>query len=242
MIKETIKALNIVYQPKVNLKNREINSLECLCRFKDNKDEYLNTEEVLTLARSIEEKRNLTTAVLSLVIKDLKVMEKNINKLILISVNITPTEIECNNFENWLDEIFSNENLRYIPYIEFELSEKNKINNKLIMKKRIENLKGKGFKVSLDDVGSGFNKVELIDEYNIDTVKVDKSIIKNIKNNKNLINEICKKANKKGIEVVAEGIEDVETYTALKKLNCEIGQGYYFYKPSSFQNIIKLLI
>lgn len=241
MRKESIKCLNILYQPKVNLKNKKITSLEALSRFKDEKGTLLNTEEVINLAKSVEEKRQLTTSVLNIVIKDLSQMELELDKLILISVNITSIEIECDDFEVWINKIFSNENFKYIPYIEFELSEKNKIENSLNMKRKIKFLKNKGFKVSFDDVGSGFNKVEIIDKYNMDLVKMDKSLIKDIKNNKNLIDMICKKAKKKGFEVVAEGIEDMETYVILKNLNCELGQGFYFHKPNSFQNILKLL-
>lgn len=236
-----IKNLNIVYQPKVNLKNKEIISLEALARFKDENGNSLSTERVISLVKSKKEKRNLTTSVLKLVLKDLKQMQLKLSKLILIAANITSIEIECRNFEYWIDDIFSNENLKYIPYIEFELSEKNKINNKSTMKRKLQFLRKKGFKISFDDVGSGFNNIELLDEYKIDLVKMDKSLVQDIKKKQNLINEICRKAKDKGFEVVVEGIEDIETYKIFKNLNCELGQGFYFYKPNPFGKILKIL-
>lgn len=231
----TIKEMKVVYQPKVNLKTKKIESVEVLSRFIDNEGMYLNTNNVINLLKSIEDMRMLTTVVIEKTINDMKQL-KSYNK-IKFAINISSIELEDINFEKWINNIVSKYENKYLSKIEFEIIEKYEIKNKEKIKKRIEYLKRYGFKVAFDDIGLGYNTFEVIDEYDIDFIKIDKSLIKNINTYNNLIKTNIRKAHLLGKRVVAEGIENEEAYKILSLLNCDIGQGFYFYRPMDCESL-----
>ena len=95
-------------------------------------------------------------------------------------------------------------------------------------------LRLKGFRLSIDDFGTGFSSLLQLYRIPFTELKIDRSFIKNLATNSEsrIIVETCiLLAHKLGMKVVAEGIEDRDTFTILHELGCDIGQGYYFSKP-----------
>ncbi|MBY0757211.1 EAL domain-containing protein [Clostridium sardiniense] len=235
MNKNDIKGMEVVYQPKVDLNTKRIKGVEVLARFFDKNNNMLNTIEVISLAKEFKEMKSLTNIVIDETIKGIKTFKYN-NK-INFSINISSVEIENDSFKEWIDDLLNRYDIKYLNKLEFEITERHKIENKEEMKKNIHYLKEKGFKVSFDDIGAGYNTFNLIDEYDIDFIKLDKSLVENISKYINLIKNNIKKAHLLNKKVIAEGIEDENTYEILKEINCDLGQGFYFYKPMSLNNL-----
>ncbi|WP_283697555.1 EAL domain-containing protein [Clostridium perfringens] len=228
--------LQIHYQPKVDLKSNEVYGVEALARFKNCRDEILNTEEVLKNFKSEKDNFSFSTLVIKNVFKDFKnnkIFKKGFN----ISVNISSIEIESFKFKDWIKT-----NILYNPDIinnfEFELTEKFKIQNEDIFSNRIEYLRKNGIKLSLDDLGKGFNCPQLLYKYKFDSVKLDKSFIsfasENLSVSKDLINEI-KKLN---LKVLIEGIETQYELDIVKSLKCDFAQGFFFGKPCCLKDFL----
>lgn len=239
MNKNDIKGMKVVYQPKVDLGTKKIKSAEVLARFFDENNSMLNTIEVINLAKDLKEMRALTNTVIYKTIEEIKSF--NYDNKINFSINISSVEIEGDLFKEWIDYILNTYDSKYLNRLEFEITERHEIENKEVMKKRIHYLKEKGFKVSLDDIGSGYNTFDLIDEYDIDFIKLDKSLVNNTSTYINLIKNNIKKAHLLNKKVIAEGIEDESTYEILKDINCDLGQGFYFYKPMSLNKLKSII-
>lgn len=224
-----IKNMEIVYQPKVTLATKEFNSFEALVRFFDENNNMLNTEEVIMSFMDVNNMRNITNNVID---KTISIMENLENyKKLSFSINISCVEIEDDFFEKWIEGLFFKYKEKYLKRLEFEITEKYKIKNSNLFEKRLKILKNNGFLISLDDICSGFNNYELMYKYEFDYIKIDKSLIKEINLNKGLIKNIIENAHKLNRKVIAEGIEDESTYRFLKELGCDLGQGFFFYKP-----------
>ena len=90
-----------------------------------------------------------------------------------------------------------------------------------------------GFLCSLDDFGAGFSSLGLLKEFNIDSIKIDRSFFMGEKSEKaeNILSCITELAERLGIDTVAEGIETEEQIEFLKRINCRMVQGYYYSKP-----------
>ena len=95
-------------------------------------------------------------------------------------------------------------------------------------------LKQLGYKLYIDDFGSGYSNFIYLTQINTDFIKIDGNIIKKILNDKisylvvkNIVN-FAKEAN---IKVIAEYVSDIETLEKVKELGIEYSQGYYFSKP-----------
>lgn len=227
----------ILYQAKVNITNMEICGFEALVRFSNGID-ILNTDKVIDSITSVSDKQALTSYVINHIIEDSTKLHMNKYRF---AVNISPQEIEDISFKEWILDIINKcKNINDI--IEFEIIEKDFINDFNIFNDNIKLLKKFGFYISLDDIGSGYNTLEMINKIsNIDYIKIDKKIINSI-NTCDLVECILKIAKIKDIRVLAEGVEDYNTYKKLKDLNCDMGQGYFFHKPQNIKQIAKCTI
>ena len=99
--------------------------------------------------------------------------------------------------------------------------------------------------ISIDDFGTGFSSLSLLKNIPIDVLKIDQSFFKESvhKEKDNIvIKGIIDLVNKLGIRTVAEGIETAEQVDFLKAVNCNMIQGYFFYRPlpeDNFEQILK---
>ena len=91
-----------------------------------------------------------------------------------------------------------------------------------------------GFRVYLDDFGTGFSSLSYLKLFPVDTLKVDKSFVQDMldDNNENtLVGAIIAMGRSLGLDIVAEGVELESHLTALQSMGCHYAQGYYFSRP-----------
>ncbi len=91
-----------------------------------------------------------------------------------------------------------------------------------------------GVRLSVDDFGTGFSALSYLKNYPVNTVKIDRSFIMDLPNDKEnavLVQAIIAMAQGLRLEVIAEGVETAEQWEYLRSLNCDFVQGYYFGKP-----------
>ncbi len=109
----------------------------------------------------------------------------------------------------------------------------------------INQLREEGFVIELDDFGTGYSALNMLSSIPIDVLKLDMQFVRNMyENDKNLqmINIIMNIAKMLGVPVVAEGVEEEKQCDDLKKMGCDMIQGYYFSKPvpaEEFASFIK---
>lgn len=217
----------LVYQPKVNLKTREIIGLEYLVIFvKLGSLQRIDTEKMIDSIESIEEMLELSNDVISKVISDMTKLDKMKCK-INIYINMSSLELSNLNLYSWIDKNFNNYK-NYIERLEIEITEKYEIKNKKIMQKKFSKIKELGFTITIDDLEYGFNQSNIINYYNIDWGKVDKILVRNFNNKKEELNYIINICNEKNIKLLVEGIETEEDFKRFLNLGFEFGQGYFF--------------
>ena len=96
------------------------------------------------------------------------------------------------------------------------------------------------FKIAIDDFGIGYSSLSYIVRLPIDSIKIDKSFIQNIENSKEaktIVSTIVNLCKTLKLNVIAEGIEGRTELDYLRLLFCDIGQGYYFSKPISIDDL-----
>jgi len=107
-----------------------------------------------------------------------------------------------------------------------------------------ESVEEKGNKVSLDDFGTGYSSLNYLRQLPIDTLKIDKSFVQDIRANSKeeaIAKTVISLAHKLDLTVVAEGVETKEQLLFLKKEKCDKAQGYLFSKPLPAEEIEKML-
>jgi PAS domain S-box-containing protein len=98
----------------------------------------------------------------------------------------------------------------------------------------VNELKKLGLRFSIDDFGTGYSSLSYLRRFPMDTLKIDRSFVSNLKNNpenREIIRTIIGLARNLGMDVVAEGTETLEEISYLKTLDCDFAQGYFFSKP-----------
>ena len=119
--------------------------------------------------------------------------------------------------------------------LEFELTESIFLDEEQIdvVKDSIRRMHELGFRCSLDDFGSGFSSLGLLKEFDVDALKLDRLFFLDMHSEKarDVIACLMELAKKLNVETVAEGIEEPEQVEYLRRVNCDMIQGYVYSKP-----------
>jgi EAL domain-containing protein (putative c-di-GMP-specific phosphodiesterase class I) len=110
--------------------------------------------------------------------------------------------------------------------------------------KIVEHIAGFGFRISLDDFGTGYSSLSHLSRLPLHELKIDKSFVANMLNRSNdwtIVQATLYLAHNLGLQVVAEGIEDIDVMNELIKLHCESGQGFLIGKPMPSNEISRVL-
>lgn len=162
---------------------------------------------------------------------------------IRIAVNISAKQLLDENFVAMVKSALQK---KHVPAraIEIEITESVFLENKINAVKKLSELREMGMLVSLDDFGTGYSSLTYLKQLPVDTIKIDKSFIDDItKDNtqSNLVNAIIEMAHILGLNVVAEGIEEIEQQDRLLESSCDLLQGYYISKPLPTEQAVNFL-
>jgi len=225
----------VYYQPKVRIADKSIYGAEALVR-------WVRDGQVVTPARFIPQFERegsvcrLDYYMLEQVCGFLKSRLDKGLKIVPVSVNFSRRHLE----EGDLVERITGTIDRFgidRSYIEIELTESEDYQNYEIMSSVIGRLKERGISTFIDDFGTGFSSLNMIKKVDLDTIKIDKSLIPfdDVNNNKHqdivMFSSIIDLIGRLGKKSVAEGVETTQQLDYLEKLGCDIVQGYVFDKP-----------
>lgn len=105
------------------------------------------------------------------------------------------------------------------------------MNTQIDLIKRLQNY---GFFVEMDDFGSGYSSLNMLSEFNVDTLKIDMGFLRNSdlsEKSKDILQSVVVLAKELGMHVISEGVETKEQYEMLIQMGIDIVQGYFFAKP-----------
>lgn len=159
--------------------------------------------------------------------------KKRGNTLIPISVNFSRKHLGNPNFAHDIAKIAKQYDVEP-KYLEIELTETIVMDPAYDLTGFISSLHMYGFKMSIDDFGAGYSSLGMLKSHNFDTIKLDRSFFMDTQENAKaqyVLSNMLHLAMDLGIKTVAEGVEEKHHVNLLRKLNCDIVQGYYFGKP-----------
>ncbi|MCR5000556.1 MAG: bifunctional diguanylate cyclase/phosphodiesterase [Lachnospiraceae bacterium] len=246
-LKEAIENedFELYFQPQFSIKENRLRGAEALIRWIDEKGEVaMNPTDFINIA----EKSGAIIAIGNWVIKETMRIVSEWSETyefpFVLSINISALQLEK---ENFVDTLRHAVNLYGVKpqRIELELTESIFLEDRDKAVRKISMLRKLGFRISLDDFGTGFSSLSYLKDLPIDTLKIDKSFVDTAIKDKatNIITEsVVDMVNKLGLETIAEGVEDQNQYEFLKRINCDIVQGYLMGRPMSRADFEKLFI
>ena len=225
-------ALDVYYQPIVDLESGQVSKCEALVRWFD-EGQMVPTIDFITLAEETGMINEIDRQVLNKAGAFFTEMYRDLDTPICLSVNLSPRLFSArdNALTLWLDII---SDLSHHISITVEITERLLTQNSDQAMHVLTRLKELGISIAIDDFGTGYSSLSYLTKFPIDILKIDRSFISNIDSDSSaetLTDTIISLAKKMSLEVVAEGIENEVQLQYLKQRDCELGQGYYLGKP-----------
>lgn len=232
----------VYYQPKVYVKNGELAGAEALVRWQK-ENTLIPPNKFIPLFEKNKFIIKLDLYIFEQVCKNMQEWKSMFSKLPTISVNVSKEHFTD---ENFIDEYIKIADKYEINHrkIDLEITESATIDESIDIVKIINNIKKRNFMVSLDDFGVGYSSLGMLQQLNIDIIKIDKTFIDqaNLKSDQNIINYISLMSQKMGVKTIVEGIEKEEQVKFIQKLECDMIQGYFYSKPipkKDFEEYVK---
>lgn len=221
----------IVYQPKIYTNNEKLAGAEALVRW--NKDgKMIPPSQFVPLFEKNKFLVKLDLYIFEHVCKDLKYWKEKYNYMPTVSINVSKTHFVNENFIEEYVKITDKYNIER-SNIDLEITESATIDQDIDVLDVMKKIKEKGFIISIDDFGTGYSSLSMLQTMPIDIIKIDKVFVDkaDLKSDKNIINYIMLIANRLGVKTIVEGVETKEQVEFVKKIKCDIIQGYYYSKP-----------
>lgn len=218
-------------QPLFDLKNRQIIGGEALMRWVKPDGEMIPPYKFIPIA---EDSGLIVPMTRTIIRQTLNQVADILNRdhSFKISFNIIPTDLASDSFVKDLSDIVGRANVRP-EQIVLEITERQEIEDTNKTIEHIQILKDLGFRVALDDTGTGHNGLSYVQDLQADIIKIDKKFVDFISDDggDEIVQMLVQLAKRMKMETIAEGIETEDQARILTKLGVDQGQGYLVAKP-----------
>jgi diguanylate cyclase (GGDEF)-like protein len=228
------KCFQLYFQPQFDVATNDLRGFEALLRWHDDDLGWISPEQFIPLAEESRLVIPLGEWVLETALSTLQKWEKFYNFTGIMSVNVSPVQLNKADFIDKLSEKLSR--FAITPSkLEIEVTEGVLIDNMQETVKKLNQIREKGIGISLDDFGTGYSSLRYLQILPLTTLKIDKSFIANISAKDgveaNITDSIISMVTRMGLDTIAEGVETDSQLDMLKKINCHNIQGFLKGKP-----------
>lgn len=227
------EVFQVYLQPKYSPADAKIVGAEALVRWKNKEGEIILPDNFLPILEENGYITQLDDYMISHVAKLLSEWTIQGRKLVPISVNVSNVHLSQEGVAEHICRLVDAYGAKH-ELIELEVTESAFLNEKDILTETVSQLKAYGFRVSLDDFGSGYSSLNSLKDMPLDVVKLDMGFFRcgsDLNRGAIIIREVIQLTRCLHISVVAEGIEKKEQVDSLTELGCDMIQGFYFAKP-----------
>ena len=235
------KEFKVYYQPKYDVQTEHIVGAEALVRWQKLDGTLISPGAFIPLFESDGLVVHLDEYVFESVCQFQKERMENKLPIVPISVNLSRASIH---FSDVVDRYVDIVKHKQIPFdcVPIELTESATLYSEKILEITDQLVKA-GFKLHMDDFGSGYSSLTSLNELNFSTVKLDKSLIDYIHQarGKKIVQQAIDLGHGLDMKVVAEGVESKEQRDCLIEMNCDEIQGFYYSKPLKQEDFIEKL-
>jgi len=234
------KEFTLYYQPQYRLATGDITGVEALVRWNSETLGAVSPEEFISVAEDTGLIVELGYYIFEKACSTYMKWKKQGLDINLIAINISSVQLRQPNAFTQFKNIIQDTGID-AKHIEIELTERYIMEYSTEKLTILDDLRDLGCRISIDDFGTGYSSMSYLKSLAIDTIKIDKSFILDLPHNQHdaeVSKAIIVLSQSLGYDVIAEGIETVEQEALLESYNCDMGQGYYFAKPMSDDDIV----
>lgn len=227
------KEFQVYFQPKMDTDTLNLIGAEALVRWKKPDGRFIYPDEFIPLIERSGQIVDVDFYVYREVFRFLAERLREGKKVVPISLNVSRMHLNRTDFLEYVEALLDEFQIP-CSLIEFELTESIYLDNTEAALNLIKGLHKLGIKVSMDDFGSGYSSLNLLSKLPIDIIKLDKVFLKEgemQESDRIIISCVVDMAKKLHIASLCEGVETQEQSDYLKKVGCQMQQGFYFSRP-----------
>lgn len=232
--------LSMVYQPKLSLTAPDSHSFEGLLRWHHPEYGLLPADMYIPLVEQTRHIIDLTHwTVDACFATQRELVDMGVDAV--IAINLSARVLDESGFPLWVERMIAQYGLRP-ERVRFELTESAIMQDSERALQVLLQLAAIGVGLSVDDFGVGHSSLAYLSRLPVDELKVDKSFVINMikwESDRAIVKATVNLAHDLGLNVVAEGVENVEQATMLREMECDMLQGYYISRPLTKEQLMK---
>jgi len=222
------------YQPKVDLRTGQLDSVEALVRWQHPARGFLPPDQFIPLAEQTGLITPLTHWVLTTAVRQCRAWQ-NAGRPIRVAVNLSARLLHDERLVETITATLAVHGVQ-ATWLEVEITESAVMADPGRALDTLERLHQMGVRLAIDDFGTGYSSLAYLKRLPVDEVKIDKSFVRDMPTNGDdatIARSIIDLGHNLGLLVVAEGVEDQATWDQLGAMGCDQVQGYYLSRPIS---------
>ena len=231
--------IKVYYQPVVSTRNGCICGLEALARWEDPNYGLLSPGAFIEILEEYRQIYKLDQYIIEAVCRDYRDASDNKKPFAPVSLNFSRLDFELCDIVGYLCETVE----KYgVPknFIDIEITESALTDQQDFLPNAIKNLRSFGYKVWLDDFGSGYSSLNVLKDYQFDVLKIDMKFLSGFKDNEKtrpILENIVSLTKQLKMLSLTEGVETAEQFSFLETIGCDRAQGYLFSKPVPIETL-----
>lgn len=225
--------IQVYYQPIVRAANGRVCDEEALSRWIDPEKGFLNPEDFISVLEDAKLIYKLDLFVTEKILTKMKKQADNGLYVVPVSVNLSRSDFESCDI---VQEIYNRTKAANVKpeKLTIEITESIIGKDYEYMKSQIKRFQSLGYKVWMDDFGSGYSSLEILHDFQFDLIKFDMKFMQEFQKSeksKILLSGLMRTVINLGIDTVCEGVENKKQVDFLKEIGCTKLQGFYYCKP-----------
>jgi len=223
--------LFLLYQPKVSMKTRRVEGVEALVRWRQPHMGIIPPDQFVSLAEQTGLIKPLTLWVLGEALKQCHAWHQA-GFEITVAVNLSTKNLLDSQFPEQVAGLLETLHIE-TRWLELEVTESAVMADPSHAIGILNRLSKIGVKLSIDDFGAGYSSLNYVKRLPVQTIKIDKSFVSDLAADEDalIVRSAIELAHNLGLQVVAEGVENQETWDRLAALGCDAAQGNYMCNP-----------
>ncbi|MBI5792392.1 MAG: bifunctional diguanylate cyclase/phosphodiesterase [Rhodocyclales bacterium] len=218
------------FQPIINVATGQVEAIEVLSRIRMDDGSYIIADEYVAIAEKMGVMHKLDFIQLEMTLEAVE----QFNYKGFLFINMSPRALVLNDFVQETRRIASRYRIDPTRLV-FEITERETIKNMALLERFIATLHGEGFKLAIDDFGSGFSSFHYVKRFPIDFLKIEGEFILGMKHSEKdraLVRSIVTLSRDLGIRTVAEYVEDKAVLDQVVLQGIDLAQGFHIHRPN----------
>ena len=233
--------IKVFYQPILRTATRKMTALEALARWIDPSRGMIPPIDFIPLLSRFHQIYRLDLYMVEQICREFAVRREEDLPLLPVSVNFSAQDFDHVDVPAALDEILERYGVAH-ENIVVEITEQDIAAGTEHFCAQLRALRAHGYKLWIDDFGSGYSSLNVFSRFDVDRVKFDMDLLRRLDDksgtNRVILKAITSACRELGVHTLAEGVETEEQLAFLRSIDCELCQGFLFSKPKPLQDAI----